>query len=49
VTGKPPCEWRCRGRVVRVQAQDEQHEKPGAAVVFQYYEVVARDRARFKN
>ena len=49
VTGKPQCEWRCRGRVVRVQAQDEQHEKPGAAVVFQYYEVVARDRARFKN
>jgi len=45
VTGKPLCEWCCRGRVVRVQCRDERHEKPGAAVAFQYYEVVARDVA----
>jgi hypothetical protein len=49
VTGKPACEWCCRGRVVRVQPRDECHEKPGAAVEFQYYEVIVRDGARFQN
>ena len=49
VTGKPACEWCCRGRVVRVQARDEQHAKPRAAVVFHYYDVVAGEGTRFKN
>ena len=49
VTGKPACEWCCRGRVVRVEVRDERHRKPGAAVEFQYYEVIAREGARFKN
>jgi len=49
VTGKPACEWCCRGRVVRVQARDEQHAKPRTAVVFHYYDVVAGEGARFKN
>ncbi|MFI5091929.1 MAG: PilZ domain-containing protein [Candidatus Acidiferrales bacterium] len=49
VTGKPACEWCCRGRVVRVQPPDERHENPGAAVEFHYYEVVDRKGARFQN
>jgi hypothetical protein len=49
VTGKPACEWCCRGRVLRVQARDEYHARPGAAVVFHDYEVGAGERARFKN
>jgi hypothetical protein len=49
VTGKPACEWCCRGRVVRVQMRDEHHERPGAAVVFHYYEVVIGEESRFEN
>jgi hypothetical protein len=49
VTGKPACEWCCRGCVVRVETRDEQHARHRAAVVFHYYEVVAGEGARFKN
>jgi hypothetical protein len=49
VTGKPACEWCCRGRVVRVQKRDKQHARPGAAVVFHYYEVVIAEGARYEN
>lgn len=49
VTGKPACEWRCRGRVVRVQPPGDRDKNLGVAVVFQYYEVVAGEGARFQN
>jgi hypothetical protein len=49
VKGKPACEWCCWGRVVRVQQRDEQHAKPGAAVVFHYYEVVIGEGTRYEN
>jgi hypothetical protein len=49
VTGKPPREWRCVGRVVRVELHDLRHTKPCVGVEFQYYEVIAGPGARFQN
>jgi len=49
VTGKPPKEWRCMGRVVRVEPRDLRHEKPCVGVEFQYYEVISGPGARFEN
>jgi len=49
VTGKPSNEWRCRGRVVRVEPRDSCKAKPSAGVEFQYYEVIDGPGARFQN
>jgi hypothetical protein len=49
VTGKPAREWRCVGRVVRVEPFDLRHAKPCVGVEFQYYEVIPGPGARFQN
>jgi len=40
VTGKPSRDWLCRGRVVRVEGENQWTEKHRVGVVFQYYEVI---------
>ena len=40
VTGSPPAEWKCTGRVVRVEASTAAEAKRGVGVRIDYYEVV---------
>jgi Tfp pilus assembly protein PilZ len=40
VTGKPATEWRCSGRVVRLQPADTPQGKTGVGVEFDYYEIL---------
>jgi Tfp pilus assembly protein PilZ len=40
VTGKPAAEWRCSGRVVRLQPVDTPQGKTGVGVEFDYYEIL---------
>jgi len=40
ITGKPTTEWRCSGRVVRVQPVDAPQGKLGIGVEFDYYEIL---------
>ena len=46
VTGKPPRDLRCRGQVVRVEANGVRDVKPCVGVQFHYYEVVEGPEAR---
>jgi hypothetical protein len=49
VTGKPANEWRCRGRVVRVEPRDLRKARQCVGVELQYYEVIDGPGARFQN
>jgi PilZ domain-containing protein len=49
VTGKPSSEWRCRGRVVRVEAKGQSDAEACVGIEFQYYEVMDGPAARFGN
>jgi hypothetical protein len=40
ITGKPTTEWRCSGRVVRLQPVDTPQGKTGVGVEFDYYEIL---------
>jgi Tfp pilus assembly protein PilZ len=40
VTGKPATEWRCSGRVVRLQPVDTPQGKFGVGIEFDYYEIL---------
>ncbi len=40
ITGRPTTEWRCSGRVVRVQPVDAPQGKLGIGVEFDYYEIL---------
>lgn len=40
ITGKPATDWRCTGRVVRLQPIDTPHGKLGVGVQFDCYEIL---------
>jgi Tfp pilus assembly protein PilZ len=40
LTGKPAAEWRCAGRVVRLQPADALGGKLGVGVEFDYHEIL---------
>lgn len=40
ITGEPCADWRCSGRVVRIQPLDRNRGKVGLGVEFDYYEIL---------
>jgi hypothetical protein len=46
ITGEPTTEWRCTGRVLRVEPLDEPQGKLGVGARFDCYEIARAPRTR---